>query len=591
MRTLALSNDQIPSYLDPPRDIGYYYGTLRHEEETDSWVIEGEPAVCQMAKKLFPGSNGRGKGIARFKANKRTNGDLNWLMQRFPLRVIDNEKWQNDYLTAVEHVVKRKEIRNRPQMIEPSSFIFNGQLTDFQKEGVAFLKYNAPALLADDMGLGKTVQALAWIASLGEFPGIIVVPSSVVLQWKSQITRFIHSDHAFGQQSIFPSDMESGMVHIIKGLRPYKLPPASFYIIHYGLLRGWKEELPTYRFQFCVFDEIQELRRSGSEKYSAASLLAESTENRIGLSGTPIYNRGGEIWNVTNIIDLHCLGDWESFTREWCYGYGNDTVADPELLGDHLRREGLMLRRTKENVLDQLPPKRRIIQAVDSDESLFNRFMKSIAEKITLYDQSTDRLERGRLKQRIGEETRRATGIAKAPYVAAFVQTLLEAGEAVVLYGYHHDVYEIWLEELKAFKPVKITGQENQREKEEAKGQFINGETNLIIISLRASAGIDGLQQRSNINVFGELDWSPGIHAQCEDRTHRMGQKDSVLSYYLVSTGGSDEQMMEALGFKTAQFVGIMGGQVENEEDRVISQVEVGKHLDRVIEKIGGYLS
>jgi SWI/SNF-related matrix-associated actin-dependent regulator 1 of chromatin subfamily A len=181
---------------------------------------------------------------------------------------------------------------------------------------------------------------------------------------------------------------------------------------------------------------------------------------------------------------------------------------------------------------------------------------------------------------------RQATGVSKAPYVAAFVKMLLEAGEAVVLYGYHHDVYEIWMEELSSFKPVRVTGLETNNQKEQAKEKFINGETNLIIISLRAAAGIDGLQNRANINVFGELDWSPGIHSQCEDRTHRMGQKDSVISYYLVCGNGSDEQMMEALGFKTAQFAGIMGEATESEEDKAIAQVEVGKHLDRVIEKL-----
>ena len=96
---------------------------------------------------------------------------------------------------------------------------------------------------------------------------------------------------------------------------------------------------------------MQELRRASSEKYSAASLLSEACERVIGLSGTPIYNYGGEIWNIVNILDYHFLGDWESFSREWCAGYGNGIVSRPQLLGDYLRREGLMLRRTKQEVL------------------------------------------------------------------------------------------------------------------------------------------------------------------------------------------------------------------------------------------------
>ena len=245
-----------------------------------------------------------------------------------------------------------------------------------------------------------------------------------------------------------------------------------------------------------------------------------------------------------------------------------------------------MLRRTKDQVLTELPTKRRIVQEIDSDEKTFTKEMKSVFELLERYDTIADHFERGRAKREIGERMRQATGVSKAPYVAAFVSMLLEAGEAVVLYGYHHDVYEIWMEELKSFKPVRVTGLETGNQKEVSKSKFIDGETNLIIISLRAAAGIDGLQNRANINVFGELDWSPGIHSQCEDRTHRMGQRDSVISYYLVAGNGSDEQMMEALGFKTAQFAGIMGEKTESEEDKAISQVEVGKHLDKVIEKL-----
>lgn len=576
----------VPTYLQELSKSDYYYGTLRFDAATNDWIIEGEPAVCQTAKRLFPGAEGRIKGIARFKANKRTNGDLNWLMMRYPLRIIDKEKWTEQLNESTKYVLKREHIRKSPQKIEPSPLYFNGSLTEFQKEGVAFLNNNAPTLLADDMGLGKTVEALAWISNQNKYPGIIVVPTSVQTQWKKQILNFIVPQDIEGEQALFLDPDKT--VHIIKGLTPYELPPANFYIIHYGLLRGWKRELPKYRFEFCVFDEIQELRRDGTEKYSAASLLSESTGNSIGLSGTPIYNTGGEIWNIMNILEHNCLGDWGSFTREWCYGYGSNVVTDPDLLGQHLRREGLMLRRTKDEVLIELPAKRRIVQEIDADEKTFTREMKSVFSLIEKYDTIVDAFEKGRAKREIAQEVRQATGISKAPFVAAFVRMLLEAGIAVVLYGYHHSVYEIWMQELALFKPVRVTGAETNIQKEYAKEQFISGRTNLIIISLRAAAGIDGLQKRANINVFGELDWSPGIHSQCEDRTHRMGQEDSVLSYYLVCGQGSDEQMMEALGFKTAQFAGIMGEKTESEEDKELAQVEIGKHLDAVINKLKG---
>lgn len=145
-------------------------------------------------------------------------------------------------------------------------------------------------------------------------------------------------------------------------MTPTELPEADIYILHYLLLRGWKQTLPQLDFKCVIFDEVQELRHTGTEKYSAASLLSDSCERVVGLSGTPIYNKGGEIWNVINVLDFHFLGDWESFSREWCGGYGTQVVLKPDVLGAYLKREGMMLRRTKEQVLTELPPKRRLVQ-------------------------------------------------------------------------------------------------------------------------------------------------------------------------------------------------------------------------------------
>ena len=176
--------EKIPSYLEKPIYTGHYYGELRYDSLTDSWIIIGEPIVCQMAKRLFPGSSGKGPGQARFKRNKRTIGDLNWLMQRFPLKILDQERWEQDINEAIQYTLRRQEIAYKSQRITPSNAIFKGKLKKFQEEALAFLTYNPASLLGDQMGLGKTVVALAWIAHLNQFPGIIVNPNNITHQWK-----------------------------------------------------------------------------------------------------------------------------------------------------------------------------------------------------------------------------------------------------------------------------------------------------------------------------------------------------------------------------------------------------------------------
>lgn len=570
----------IPAYLNEPILEGHKYGTLDYDERSDMWIIEGEPAVVTMAKRLFPGSEGRGRGIAKFKANKRVVGDLNWLMLRYPLEIKNPTLWKKYKEASVEHVLRREEVNANPIRVKPSRN-FYGELKEFQEEGVGFMQVNRRTLLADDMGLGKTVQALSFICSTKSFPAIIVVQPHLVRNWISEIERFLRLPS--NKEIAKKKKVEHG-VHVVVGLKPYELPKAHIYIIHYGLLRGWKNELPHYNFEAVIFDEIQDLRHSGTEKYSAASLLAQSTETVIGLSGTPIYNRGGEIWNVLNIIDYHCLGDWDSFTREWCSGYGSDTVRDPALLNDYLKREGLLLRRTKDSVLHELPPKIRSVQIVDSDDGVYAELIKAAAEKAKEYEESKDQLEKGRLLRQIVNSARQATGIAKAEEVCVFTRALLDDGNKVILFAYHHAVFDIYTEKLAQYNPVRISGRETAKEKHESEMAFMEGKTNLILVSLRACAGLN--LQRATCVVFGELDWSPAIHSQAEDRAHRIGQYDSVLCYYLVSREGSDQEIQDALGLKISQFIGIMGDKKKSEDEVLWEESKASEYMKKVVEKL-----
>ena len=298
-----------PAYLRDGQPDGHVYGTLSYNRKSKCWTIKAEPCVTELAKRLFPGCDGRGRGVARFTAHRRTVGDLNWLMLRYPLEIAerDREKWSAALQEARDYAIRRQQARSMPERAVPPEDSFCGQLLDFQQQGLAFLLQARRCLLADDMGLGKTVQALSFLAGTAAYPAVIVAPPHLMRNWQSEIARFLNPDGRL-------------RVHVIKGLKPYPLPEADIYLVHYLLLRGWKEVLPEAGFNTVIFDEIQELRRNGTGKYSAASLLSQACENCIGLSGTPIYNNGGEIWNVVNILDFHFLGDWESFSREWCYG-------------------------------------------------------------------------------------------------------------------------------------------------------------------------------------------------------------------------------------------------------------------------------
>ena len=227
-------------------------------------------------------------------------------------------------------------------------------------------------LLADEMGLGKTVQALAFLAVTAAYPAILVVPPHLVRNWQREIGRFLPDGHIAGA-------CDQGADALTNCPRRIFTSPIIC------CSRGWKDVLPELGLQ------NGDLRRNAgaAPQRQQTSIppppcFREACENVIGLSGTPIYNHGGEIWNVVNILDFHFLGDWESFTREWCYGYRSAIVAKPELLGEHLRREGLMLRRVKSDVLTELQPKRRLVQEIDWDDKVYRELMPPVAEKLRL---------------------------------------------------------------------------------------------------------------------------------------------------------------------------------------------------------------
>jgi SNF2 family DNA or RNA helicase len=131
-------------------------------------------------------------------------------------------------------------------------------------------------------------------------------------------------------------------------------------------------------------------------------------------------------------------------------------------------------------------------------------------------------------------------------------------------------VYEVWLKKLEDLQPALYTGTESPLQKEESKRRFVSGETKVLIMSLRSGAGLDGLQHVCRTGVFGELDYSKGVHGQCGGRLHRDGQRYPVFLYYLNSGDGSDPPMMDLLGIKSGQLEGTI-----NPDADFVSSLEV----------------
>jgi SNF2 family DNA or RNA helicase len=513
-------------------------GTIRLLE--GEWRVTAPPHVMIRLKGVFGRLNAREFGTVRILNTDEVCCDLDWFLQRYPM---ENENTLELAAGAERYRQQQRELEcfilpgYRPQVFEMAL-----PARDYQARAAEMFLKRGSQLLADQLGLGKSVTALAALTDKRLRPALVVVQSHLPGQWRFYANRFL----------------PAAKVHIIKSSKHYQLPPADIYIITYHKLSGWAEVLSKV-VKSLVFDEVQELRHDNTAKYFAARHLRAHVSHAMGLSATPIYNYGGEIFNVMEILAPGSIGTRPEFEREWCSSWGRHALLkDPDAFGSYLRAQFLMLRRTRKEVGRELPAVTTTVETIEHDAKVLDN-LDAVATELAhrILQRETSFEEKGMAAREFDMKMRQATGLSKAPFVAAFVQMLVGMGEQVVLTGWHRDVYDVWSKRILAPKSF-FTGTESPTQKLREVERFVKGESRVFIMSLRSGAGLDGLQEVCSTIVHGELDWSPGVHEQCRGRIFRDGQRNGVMEYFLVSDGGSDPVVSDVLGLKKAQVRGLL---------------------------------
>lgn len=471
-----------------------------------TWRIKGERHVITRLKRIFEGISKMDILTATLSNTPENCRDLLWFLDRYPMKVSDREILERG---ARQHIttIDRLDMIVTPGY-KPKEYPLMIPLRNYQKVAVEIYLERHSLLLGDDIGIGKTAVAIGSFTNPATLPAVVVTPAHLPKQWANEIRRF----------------MPDLQVHIVKKKQSYVLPEIlgrgpDIIIINYHKLDGWVSFLVNYAHSI-VFDEVQDLRRDVSQKYAAAKAISAHCQYRLGLTATPIYNYGGEFYNVNEVLPPGILGTQQEFWRAWCsvkYG-GKTSIIDPKAFGSYLRENHIMLRRTRQEVGRELPALSKVIHTVDSDSRELHRIKDSATElaRIILDRANKSTQERYVASGQFDNLLRQATGLSKALYVADFVRMLLETGEKIVLYGWHREVYSMWAYRLGEFDPAWYTGSESPAKKRDSAERFIKGDTQLLMISLRAGSGLDGLQYSGcRTVVFGELDWSPGVHEQC----------------------------------------------------------------------------
>lgn len=560
-------------------------------------VVTCLPHVSIKLRRVFAGAQRQKAGIFSLAATPAHAYELEWFRQLHPLDIDEQcEVRFRALVSAHKRRIAAIAETEKPNY-EPRTFELAIPPRVYQREAADLALRTSNLLIADDLGVGKTVSALCTLAVSSSLPAVVVTMTHLPRQWCAEIQRFLPQLSVHIPKTGKPDGFGSKKLKVMAYGKQSRTRKPDVIIVGYSKLDGWADTLASYA-RTIIFDEIQELRIPGSDKYKAAAAIAADCELRIGLSATPIYNYGGEIWSVLNAIAPLALGTYEEFKAEWCSGGTSDggdgnwmrsnkvCVSDPAALGTYLREHGLMIRRTRRDVGRELPDLTVVRHVVDFNPARINETAVEIAELAKrVLERTGTNFERMRWSGEIDWRMREGTGIGKAAGVADFVRLLVDGGERVLLGGWHHAVYAIWrgLFEQHGITFAMYTGEETDSEKAEAVRRFIAGEVQILIMSVRSGAGLDGLQKVCRTVVVGELDWSPQVIRQFIGRSHRDGQAEPVTAYYMVAEEGSDPVIEDVLGVKDAQSQGI------RDPDQVGAPQLVGAaddHMKRLMEDV-----
>ncbi|MDC4231687.1 MAG: DEAD/DEAH box helicase [Nitrosopumilus sp.] len=549
-----------------------------------SWKIVGARAVNMISRLVPEAWYGENVNEVIIPDSTENIKQIKLIMDRYPLEILSKYAWQRKIvktfapkptLPPVKHKLKRAKAGNQ----------FRGKLLNFQKEGLDFLlKSSGNALLADEMGLGKTVETLSYVATEKQtFPVLVVAPLVTLHNWEREIEKFLKKKSRNGR--ILGSETPS--VTLIRTGKSQELPKTDIYVINYELLFKRDTDLAKLGIKTIVCDEVHNLRSKTTQKYKAVKKLAAlpSVLYRIGLSGTPIYNRGSEIWPIIDIIKPGLLGSFKEFCEYFCYVNEKGKAIVLENKRASLRHElqkHVMLRRKKSDVLKELKDKVRYKEVIASDTDYYLDELDKIWKKLEEEQKDAETaFSKSASYQRAIQSERQIAGVAKLPHVINFVKNIMEIEESVVVFCHHKVIHKLLHESLQEFSPVSIIGGQTDTFRQDQIDKFQKGESKLMIAGLRAgNVGIN--LTKAKYVIFAELDWSPAIHRQAEDRLHRIGQKNTVFAYYLIGHGTLDDHVANILVDKSFEIDAIMDESAENYENKNKAELILAQIQDKI---------
>lgn len=429
----------------------------------------------------------------------------------------------------------------------------SGILRDYQKDGYNWLKalsyYGFGGILADDMGLGKTLQAIAFIKSnydISKLPSLIVVPTSLVYNWQEEIVKFapelpvaVMDGHKHERISTLTNAMNS-----------------AFVIISYPLLRRDIAEIKDIQFEYCFLDEAQQIKNP--DTINARSVKQIKARGYFAMTGTPIENSLTELWSIFDFIMQGYLYSKHKFATKFEIPIikNRDTKALKDL-SEHVRP--FLLRRMKSDVLAELPEKIETKSICEMTEAQKKVYLSYLSKAKSEFEEEVQRSSFTKSKMKIIALLTRLRqicchpslfidnytgGSGKLDLLNEILSDALEGGHRILLFSQFTSMLAIIGKQLqkKGINYFYLDGQTPPQERLRQVHEFNAGGAELFLISLKAGGTGLNLTGADTVIHYDPW-WNPAVEDQASDRAYRIGQKNTVQVFKLVSRGTIEEKI------------------------------------------------
>jgi superfamily II DNA or RNA helicase len=458
----------------------------------------------------------------------------------------------------------------------------NAQLRPYQHEGINWLQflreYQFNGTLADDMGLGKTLQALTHLllekqSGRMDLPSLVIAPTSLMGNWRREAAKFT-------------PDLRVQIVHGTDRQRHFEaFSEYDLILTTYPLMLRDEERYQKQAFHYLILDEAQAIKNAASK--TTQVIYTIKARHRLCLTGTPLENHLGELWSMYHFLMPGFLGTQEKFTRLFRSPIEKqaDMGRQQQLRS---RVQPFMLRRTKELVASELPPKTEIIRSVtlegkqrDLYETVRLAMDKKVQEEISKkgFARSQIMILDALLKLRQVccdprlvklDKAQKVKQSAKLELLMTLLPEMLEEGRKVLLFSQFTSMLALIEEELikENIHYSKLTGQTKNRD--DAVAAFQEGDAKVFLISLKAGGTGLNLTAADTVIHYDPW-WNPAVEQQATDRAYRIGQDKPVFVYKLITEETVEEKILKLQERKQALADGLYSDQASDEGPRFSS--------------------